>query len=275
MNCLIWNCTGAGGRLFSSFVKDLINIYHLDFVAILEPRISGSTANRVIQRIGLIKGARVDVSGFSGGIRCLWKRNFMLATLVASSRYCIHLKMNPNSNDFWFFSVVYASPNIGDRQEVWQELRNLIANPGPWCLAGDFNSVISMNERVGGAAFNHRSSSDFTECLDDCGLTDLGFSGVPFTWSRGNLKQRLHRVLCNVEWQSKFPTSSNTNVPLESSDHSGLWLKIEDGTTRIRRNYFKFLGAWLDHADFENRVLHSWCNTSSWNDNIDRLTSNL
>lgn len=73
MNSLIWNCRGAGGRNFANFVKDLINIYHLDFVAILEPRISGYSADKVIQKIGLVEGARVDDSGFSGGIWCLWK----------------------------------------------------------------------------------------------------------------------------------------------------------------------------------------------------------
>lgn len=61
MNSLIWNCRGAGGRNFANFVKDLINIYHLDFVAILEPRISGYSADKVIQKIGLVEGARVDV----------------------------------------------------------------------------------------------------------------------------------------------------------------------------------------------------------------------
>lgn len=50
---------------------------------------------------------------------------------------------------------------------------------------------------------------------------------------------------------------------------------MEDGIERPRRNYFKFLGAWLDHADFDSIVQHSWCSSSTWNDNINRLTSNL
>lgn len=111
------------------------------------------------------------------------ENSFMPTIVVDSSRYCIHLKLNHNSLDFWFFSVVYASPNVGIRQEVWQALRDFKAsNPSHWCLAEDINSIISHNERVGGATFNQRSSSDFVECIDDCGLIDMGFSGVPFIW---------------------------------------------------------------------------------------------
>lgn len=67
MNALIWNCRGAGGQSFSSMVKDYCRMYHLDFVAILEPRISGSRADEVIRRMGLIEGARVEAQGFAGG----------------------------------------------------------------------------------------------------------------------------------------------------------------------------------------------------------------
>lgn len=133
-------------------------------MAILEPRISGENADRVIQKIGLVEGARVDACGFSGGIWCLWRSNFMPVSVIASSRYCIHLKINPNSPLFWYYSVVYASSNAANREEVWQELREFnISNPGPWCLASDFNSITSANERIGGAIFNYRSCSDFVD----------------------------------------------------------------------------------------------------------------
>lgn len=65
---MIWNCHGAGGRNIANLVRDYTRMFHLDFVAILEPRISGSSTDRVIQRIGLVEGARVDACGLSGGI---------------------------------------------------------------------------------------------------------------------------------------------------------------------------------------------------------------
>lgn len=276
MISMIWNCHGAGGRNFASLIKDYMRIFQLDFIAILEPRISGHLADRVIQKTGLIEGARVDASGFSGGIWCLWKSNFIPVNIVSTSQFCIHLKMNPNTPTFWYFSVVYASPNVGLREQVWRELRDFSSSHhGPWCLAGDFNSTLSAQEREGGAEINYEACNAFRECLEDCGLIDMGYAGSPFTWSWGQLKQRLDRVLCNSAWNYSFPSSSVTHVPLASSDHCGLWFKVENGNPRQNRNYFKFFGAWLDHCDFKNQVKYSWCQANSWEENINRLTSNL
>lgn len=159
MNAMIWNCRGAGGRNFASMIRDFLVTYQLDIVAILEPRISGLNADNVIQRIGLVEGARIEARGFSGGIWCLWKSNFMAAEVLSTSRYCIHLKLNSNSPSFWFFTVVYASSNVSDREELWNDLREFSLNyQGPWCIAGDFNSMVSFLERNDGAALNHRSS---------------------------------------------------------------------------------------------------------------------
>lgn len=102
MNALIWNCRGAGGQSFSSMVKDYCRMYHLDFVAILEPRISGSRAGEVIRRMGLIEGARVEAQGFAegGGIWCLWRPSCPLIRVVSTSTFCIHMKVNEHLPSF-------------------------------------------------------------------------------------------------------------------------------------------------------------------------------
>lgn len=151
MNFLIWNCRGAGGHNFHNLMKDCIRIYQLDFIAILEPRISGSVGDRVINRIGFSEVVRVEAMGFSGGIWCMWKSNWPPIQVVATSRYCIHLLVNENSPSAWYLSIVYASPIVGQREFVWQELRDFKNSiDGPWALAGDFNAVTSNSEKIGG-----------------------------------------------------------------------------------------------------------------------------
>lgn len=71
MNCLIWNCRGAGGANFPALMKDYMGVYQFYFIALLEPRISGARADEAIKRIGLNEGARVEAQGFAGGIWCL------------------------------------------------------------------------------------------------------------------------------------------------------------------------------------------------------------
>lgn len=274
MNCFIWNCRGARGRNFHNLVRECTRIYHLDFVAILEPRISGITAERVIRKIGMIEGARIDAVGFSGGIWCLWKSNCPLIRVLTCSRHCVHLIINENSPNAWYMSIVYASPTLIQREETWNELRNHSLNiNGPWMVGGDFNAIVSSREKQGGAPPVQSSCLSFNSCIEDCSLIDLGFSGPPFTWSRGEVKERLDRALGNSVWLNKFPDCSITNLPISSSDHFGLWIKPNSDSNR-RHNYFKFNGAWLD-PDFPNQVNHSWTPSAPWNENIDNLTQNL
>jgi hypothetical protein len=106
-------------------------------------------------------------------------------------------------------------------------------------------------------------------------LIDLGFSGHPFTWKRGNLQERLDRVLSNMEWQERFPSSAVIHISIPSSDHCGLFLQLSTDEGTPRRNYFKFLRSWLEHPDFASQVKNSWMSSNPWTININNLTNNL
>lgn len=54
---------------------------------------------------------------------------------------------------------------------------------------------------MGGSAYQP-SCLAFEECLNECNLMDLGFKGPPYTWVRGDLRERLDRVVCNPDWQN-------------------------------------------------------------------------
>lgn len=74
MSMLIWNYRGAGKRHFSGLIRDYAKMYNLSFLAILEPRISASRADNVVNKLGFDGIARSDAIGFRGGIWCLWKK---------------------------------------------------------------------------------------------------------------------------------------------------------------------------------------------------------
>lgn len=52
----------------------------------------------------------------------------------------------------------------------------------PWAVIGDFNSILSTDEKLGGTPHNLSKSLPFIECLHDCDLTDMGYTGQAFTW---------------------------------------------------------------------------------------------
>lgn len=106
MNSLVWNCRGAGGKDFPALVCDYIKIYNLNFVAILEPKVSGPRADVIVKKIGLEGCVRVEASGFLGGIWCLWNTSRLNIVVLATTTSCVHLKINPNSPSPWFMTIV-------------------------------------------------------------------------------------------------------------------------------------------------------------------------
>ncbi|GAU21713.1 hypothetical protein TSUD_180570 [Trifolium subterraneum] len=241
MNCLVWNCRGAIGHNFPSLIRDYTRIYHIDFLAILETCINGNADEKVIKKFGMDNCVRVDAIGFSGGIWHLWRSNCPPITVISTSHHCIHLKINGNSSSACCLSIVYASPQLRHKENTREELRHLKDSLNiPWCIAGDFNIVLFGHEKIDGAPVNQSSCNAFLNCINDCKLVDLGCSGPEFTCSRGNLRERLDRVLISTSWKTLFPNSSVTHLSISLYDHCGLWLRLRPNHHGARNN-FKFL----------------------------------
>lgn len=51
INIMSWNCRGAGARHFSRLIRELKANYKINILIIVEPRISGKKADRIINKI--------------------------------------------------------------------------------------------------------------------------------------------------------------------------------------------------------------------------------
>ena len=47
----------------------------------------------------------------------------------------------------------------------------------PWVVFRDFNEILHPGEKLGGAVREAKQMEAFSDCLDRCGLADLGFFG--------------------------------------------------------------------------------------------------
>ena len=133
------------------------------------------------------------------GGRHLWGTTSIFISMVFSSTYHVHLHINPRSLNLWVFSTIYASPQLGNLVILWDKLCN-IDNDGsnPWIVAGDVNQVLYQSEKHGGGFLNLSSATLLVDCLNDCNISELGFSSPPFTKKRGTLYKHLDRVVANV-----------------------------------------------------------------------------
>ena len=105
----------------------------------------------------------------------------------------------------WVFSGVYGPIEKSLRESFWEELASIRGLwEEPWCVGGDFNEILSPNEKSkeGRISNNMRRFSDI---LNDLGLRDLPLQGGPYTWrdgQNGRSMSRLNRFLVSANWES-------------------------------------------------------------------------
>lgn len=76
----------------------------------------------------------------------------------------------------WEFTAVYANPHANVRKHLWGKLNEMRVER-PWLIIGDFNYVLSGDERTSGRG----TSSRFIDWVEQKALIDLG--QLSFTWN--------------------------------------------------------------------------------------------
>ncbi|KAJ1408678.1 Endonuclease/exonuclease/phosphatase, partial [Sesbania bispinosa] len=175
--------------------------------------------------------------GFAGGIWCFWDPSIWAIDVIKSTDQVIHFYVSKARDCDWFLSVCYGSPRYLSRHMLWDELISFHSFVHhPWIVLGDFNSILFSSEKIGGSSEPlSRDSVRFHEVLNACQLMDGGFTGEPFTWKMGSLKQRLDRALFNLDWRMMFEEAIMGHLPFFGSDHCPLLLSLNPSSSVNRK----------------------------------------
>ena len=179
MNVLVWNCRGAMKLLFRKTVMDLVDWHNPIVKVIMETRLSGVRADEIIETLPFDGAVVIDTIGFAGGIWLLWRFDLVQVEALATIEQEIHAIVWVRSQTFnWLISAIYASPRFEERCILWENLK-MLANMHdlPWALMGDFNEVLTKEEKSGGNHISQRRVKAIQDCMDTCHMLDLGFSG--------------------------------------------------------------------------------------------------
>ena len=124
-------------------------------------------------------------------------------------------------------TVVYAKCDHIQSRALWSYLVDLPFVSKPWMVVGDFNTIVSSEERKGGSIPSLSTMNDFVSVINSLALQDYGYVGSTFTWcnkhqGRTRMWQRLDRALVSVEWGEKFSITSVEHAGMGQSDHCPL-----------------------------------------------------
>ncbi|VFQ95590.1 unnamed protein product [Cuscuta campestris] len=190
----------------------------------------------------------------------VWDHSKICIEVLEATDQIVHCKGRFVGDDREFFlSFVYAQNDSNKRKELWDIMQRLSTNDA-WCVLGDFNTVLNLDERLGGNITNWEEPRLFKDCLNNCGLEDLPYEGSKYTWTNNQSKEtriysKLDRVLGNVEWTIKF----NFKVFFNErgiSDHSPMILKTLE---QEGHNFcFKYCDMWALDPSFPSLVSEIW-----------------
>ncbi|KAJ8436013.1 hypothetical protein Cgig2_007671 [Carnegiea gigantea] len=165
----------------------------------------------------------------------------------------------------WLFTAVYANPHVRNRDELWIKLSQFAERVSiPWMVDGDFNETRSLHERDHGGDNMMRRCARFANWIENNGLIDLGYSGLCFTWARGNTWEtrksaQLDRALCNTQWRARFQEGAVRHLIRSYSNHCPMLIDL-NGFLPIMRNAksFRFQLAWTSHKHFDEYLKLHW-----------------
>ncbi|XP_057993053.1 uncharacterized protein LOC131174036 [Hevea brasiliensis] len=112
---------------------------------------------------------------------------------------------------------------VGGIWFVWNPSRVPVT---PWLMAGDFNSIAFSFEKLG------RATASSSRCR---------FVEPQFTWKRGVVEERLDRVLCDLDWRTKYIDATLYHLPCLNSTHRSLLIKVnhvEHPSSRTAASYW-------------------------------------
>ena len=261
MNLMCWNCRGMGNPWSVRRLRSWSNIYAPDLVFVSETMVSKAAAEQVKERIGYSSAVGVASTGRSGGLCLFWQEDRVNFDLISFSNH--HICGDVKKRDLtWRFVGIFGWADASNKYRTWELIHQLCEEVTiPILLGGDFNEILSQDEKEGGSTREMREVENFRALMDRWSLRDLGFVGQWWTWERGKkvdtrVRERLDRYIASSSWVNMYPNATVEHLVRYNSDHSPILVKLKPDTTpKIwQSKTFKFETAWLFDESCEQVV---------------------
>uniref|UniRef100_A0A453D5J8 Reverse transcriptase domain-containing protein n=1 Tax=Aegilops tauschii subsp. strangulata TaxID=200361 RepID=A0A453D5J8_AEGTS len=206
--------------------------------------------------------------GRSRGVALFWRRGVDV-TLRSYGRRHVDVDVTEEGGMVWRLTGVYGESEAGRKKETWRALKLLGQHHQRgrlWLCVGDFNEILSCDEKEGGAARTQRCMDDFREALDSCELTDIGYIGDKFTWRNHSrdlntyIRERLDRATANAYWCEVSPDFSVINGYPRHSDHRPVIIQTSGARPGVRNEgrTFQFEAWWLQEEGCSEVIGEAW-----------------
>ncbi|KAL9243816.1 hypothetical protein vseg_017658 [Gypsophila vaccaria] len=259
-----WNVRGLNDLNKQKVVKWFMYNNGVGLFGLIETKIKPSSLLKTNTSLCDGWSITTNCSWHKGGrIWVLWNpKLFDIQILEYGSQY-IHMKVYYQiDNRQFLLTMIYAFNGLNDRVELWNFLKEVADTcSDPWLWLGDFNTVLSPVERLGGST-SEAEMEHFQECVSLCGMEDLIATGALYTWSNkqqttDRVYSRLDRAMGNQEWLDNFGDYMAHFHPEGLFDHCPCTIVDRKADFGCRRS-FKYFNMWGRAEAFMMHVAFVW-----------------
>ena len=232
------------------------------FLSETKKKIAGM--KKVKLKLGFVNGLYVQRQGKGGGLTVFWKMEVNLEINSYSKFHIDAIVTEEGSGFSWRLTGFYGHLETHRRRESWRFL-NTLNNQFrlPWLCFGDFNEILSQEEKSGGALRPQHQIEAFKDIVSKCEFIDLVFSGFNFTWCNqregyDRVYLRLDRALATQDWLEHFPRARVQHLEDTTSDHCPILLTDSNSTHGRGKRRFFFEAIWAKQPDCKELVDAVW-----------------
>ncbi|KAL3329033.1 hypothetical protein AABB24_036239 [Solanum stoloniferum] len=234
-----WNVRGFNQEVkhkeMRLFLRNKVNM-----IAICEHRVREDRVSSIINKImPSWEWYTNSANNVRGSIWVVWNPGVINFTTVENFAQHIHGQVEMQGSKMKFqFTAVYDLHSITARIPLWTTIHQLSTHiPDPWLIMGDFNSILTTEDRPIGSQVQSSETRDFQECITDCNLTELATVGRKFTWTNGHVFSRIDRAPVNAEWVLHMPIVQVSVIDPLFSNHSLLRINVEEHRDAKKRPF--------------------------------------
>lgn len=245
-----------GNPLTVQRLRELKKSINPDIIFLMEMKNLNEFVLEKFEQLGYEYHDLVPPSGHGAGGTVLFRKQEMDANPNFFDTY-IEYEGKP-----FFASFVYGDNDRVKRKHLWNHLVNLSElRDSPWFITGDFNDLLSQNEKDGGPQRPEGSFTDMRLFFAEGDLFDLPHSGDFLSWrgQRGEhfVRGRLDRSAANTSWVERFPTARSVYLAYEGSDHKPLITVVEPGKKK-QPGLFRYDRRLKDNAEVAQLINTVW-----------------
>lgn len=188
-----------------------------------------------------------NAKGQLGGIPSVWRSGIFNVQFTFSGKHFVGVCIEYQGNICYCVNV-YSACDMVVKRRLWDELRGLKCEfvVGDWCAAGDFNVVMSKEERKGdNVTFNQIEMREFEAFMHDMELVDVLVLGKKFSWfgADGRTMSRIDRFLLSEGLITKWNINAQWIGDRDISDHCPIWL-VSSNLNWVQSHLYSTIVGW-------------------------------